>query len=71
MPKACATCRWYEPLLPEDTAEDALGTCEWPAERLPYSLRRGNRERVMVSPTDGETCWCYEAEPDEGQKGKS
>lgn len=60
--KACGNCRWFnEDYAPNDEdPSEALGLCEWPAERLPISLRYGNRERVAVCPLEGETCPCHE-----------
>jgi hypothetical protein len=59
--KACGTCKWLLLDYLYDTPEESLGFCEWPADRLPYSLRYGNRERMMVSPVDGRNCNAYEA----------
>lgn len=62
MTQSCATCRWYDATAfysgPDD--DDPIGTCDWPAERLPFSLRYGNRERVAVRPHEGTDCPCYE-----------
>lgn len=62
--KSCATCRWFDPTMYGTQGppyeEDDIAACEWPAERLPFSLRYGNRERVAVKPTDGADCSCYE-----------
>lgn len=66
----CGNCKWFEHAWwdTENTRDDwlnpVLGFCEWPKDRLPYSLRYGNRERMMVEPTDGDTCSCFE-HPDE------
>ncbi len=57
----CAACRWFNAdYAPDDNLEDSLGLCEWPAKRLPYSLRYGARERMAVRPIDGTTCPCWE-----------
>lgn len=57
----CAICRWFDPdFAPDPDPEEALGLCEWPAERLPFSLRYGNRERTAVRPVDGDECACFE-----------
>jgi len=60
--KTCGTCKWFDPdFAPDDDPAEALGLCTWPAERLPYSLRYGNRERMAVGPLEGETCTTWEA----------
>lgn len=62
--KSCATCKWYDADYfladPDDPPEDRIGQCGWPAERLPYSLRYGNRERMATSPVDGAECAAHE-----------
>jgi hypothetical protein len=60
--KSCGTCRWFDadPLRLGFVEEDDLGSCEWPASNLPYSLRWANRERVSVARTDGVDCSCWE-----------
>jgi hypothetical protein len=59
--KNCGACRWFDAdYAPDDDPADALGLCGWPADRLPYSLRYGNRERMAVSPIAGEKCSCFE-----------
>lgn len=59
--RRCKSCRWFDPDFAKlDTDEESLGLCEWPADRLPYSLRYGNRERMAVSPLDGADCPCFE-----------
>lgn len=64
MTQSCKTCRWFDPsFAPDEDEHEALGLCEWPADRLPYSLRWGNRERVAVCPLDGSDCPCYEPAP--------
>lgn len=65
IPKSCRTCRWYNTkdywLKPvEECEDDDLGACEWPAERLPESLRYGARERVLMEPAEGTDCPCWE-----------
>jgi len=61
MAQRCKTCRWFDPsFAPDEDEHESLGLCEWPADRLPYSLRWGNRERVAVRPLDGSDCPCYE-----------
>lgn len=61
LPRRCKSCRWFDPDFAKlDTDEESLGLCEWPADRLPYSLRYGNRERMAVSPLDGADCPCFE-----------
>lgn len=61
MTKNCGNCKWYDPdYAPDDNPEDALGLCRYPAERIPYSLRYGNRERMAVCPLDGCNCYCFE-----------
>lgn len=65
LPRRCKTCRWFNPDFAKlDTDEESLGLCEWPADRLPYSLRYGNRERVAVSPLEGADCPCFEPHHD-------
>lgn len=63
----CGSCKWYDADAyladPNDPPEDRIGQCTWPAERLPYSLRYGNRERMATSPVDGANCAAYEAKP--------
>jgi hypothetical protein len=67
MSRSCGTCRWFDPdYAPDDNPEDALGLCQWPANRLPHSLRYGNRERMAVGPLEGQDCSCYE--PQEGER---
>lgn len=59
--RRCGNCRWFEPSEfydPDD--EDAVASCGWPAERLPHSLRYGNRERVWVTQGEGTDCSCFE-----------
>lgn len=64
MTQSCKTCRWFDPsFAPDEDEHEALGLCEWPADRLPYSLRWGNRERVAVRPLEGSDCPCYEPAP--------
>lgn len=59
--RTCATCHWFAPsFAPDDNPAEALGLCTWPADRLPYSLRSSNRERMAVSPLDGVECPCHE-----------
>lgn len=56
----CGSCHWFDAdYAPDDDPEQALGLCNWPAERLPYALRYGNRERVAVGPLDGRECPCF------------
>ncbi|MEN3238259.1 hypothetical protein PUR29_32955 [Methylobacterium ajmalii] len=63
--KWCGTCTWFDPIyVPVDETEEAVGLCEWPAERLPHSLRWGNRERLAVGPLEGENCPCHELKPE-------
>lgn len=57
MTKNCGTCKWFEPYSFDD---EGNGSCEWPADRLPYSLRWGNRERVSVQREEGKDCSCHE-----------
>lgn len=58
----CERCRWFNPdFAPDDDKEQALGLCEWPADRLPWSLRYGNRERMAVGPLEGFNCPQFEA----------
>lgn len=58
---ACGQCRWFNPdFAPADDPKEAIGLCEWPADRLPYSLRWGNRERVGVGPLEGDGCATFE-----------
>lgn len=60
--RRCGTCRWFNPdFAPDDNPAEALGLCEWPAERLPHSLRYGNRERGAVGPLEGTECPTHEA----------
>lgn len=60
----CANCRWFDLealcFTKDDDPEEAIGECQWPSERLPYSLRYGNRERMAVHPADGEGCAGFE-----------
>lgn len=66
MSKNCGSCKWYDPAYSNADAppEDQLGACEWPSDRLPWSLRWGNRERLYVAPTEGTKCPQYiETEP--------
>jgi len=60
--RSCGTCRWFDATYApnEDDPELAYGLCEWPAERLPASLRGGNRERSAMNPADGRDCPCWE-----------
>jgi hypothetical protein len=58
---ACGSCRWFNPAyVPCDDPAEALGLCEWPPERLPFSLRYGNRERMAVGPLEGVDCAGFE-----------
>lgn len=63
--RRCATCRWHDlaALFSDlaDPPEDQLGLCTWPAERLPYSLRWGNRERAATTSLEGVDCPAWEA----------
>lgn len=62
----CGECRWFDAsFAPLETPEESLGLCEWPSDRLPYSLRYGSRERVAVGPLDGESCPCFERKGNE------
>lgn len=65
----CEACKWSSNPFPEASAgPDDLLECEWPAALLPYSLRWGNRERVMVARNDppaGQTCTQFQSK--EGQ----
>lgn len=62
----CGTCRWFDPdFAPDDNPAEALGLCRWPADRLPHSLRYGNRERMAVGPLEGESCPGFEPPPAE------
>lgn len=68
--RSCGACRWFGgEFVSKDDPESSIGHCHWPAERLPYSLRYGNRERMMVEPHEGAECPCFEpAQPkDDGQ----
>lgn len=58
----CGNCKWYEPWFPYNGSAlvDESAECTWPANRLPYSLRYGNRERMSVYPLDGSNCPCWE-----------
>lgn len=60
----CGSCKWYDAdaymASPDDPPEDRIGECNWPAERLPFSLRYGSRERVPTSPVDGAQCAAHE-----------
>lgn len=62
----CSTCAWfgredwYQGDGPDENGDYGLGFCEWPADRLPWSLRYGNRERMGVYANQGETCSCWE-----------
>ena len=58
----CATCRWFDAdyFLCADDEDHPMDRCGWPAERLPYSLRYGSRERMSVVPTDGAGCAGHE-----------
>ena len=60
----CRDCRWFKPFDSDYDRDDPdeLGLCEWPADRLPWSLRYGNRERTAVSPLDGKGCVGFEGE---------
>lgn len=63
--KRCGTCSWFNPdFAPHDDPEEAMGLCEWPAARLPFSLRYGNRERSAVGPLEGTACPCHETKPE-------
>jgi hypothetical protein len=62
----CKTCKWFDPtyygtIYADDDESEQVGACDWPAERLPYSLRWGNRERVGVYPLEGESCPTWES----------
>jgi len=58
---SCGTCKWFDPDFAKlDTPEESLGLCAWPADRLPFSLRYGNRERMAVCPLDGKDCSAHE-----------
>ena len=49
----CRTCKYFEPLFPEDVAEDDCpGTCEWKPPALPLSWRYCQREVVGVDAGD-------------------
>lgn len=63
MATECKTCRWFNrpPWYQGDDDPDALGSCDWPADHLPYSLRYGNRERMFVAPCDGGKCPAHES----------
>ena len=60
----CLTCKWFDityHLENNATDEnDQLSFCNWPKEWLPYSLRYGALERLMVAPTDGAGCFQHE-----------
>jgi hypothetical protein len=54
----CGNCYWADNPFPYagQRREDALLQCAWPAELLPDSLTYGNRERMSVSPDNGNKC---------------
>jgi hypothetical protein len=62
--KSCGTCRYFDAdplgLGSAVLEEDDVGSCEWPASQLPYSLRWANRERVGVQAHEGTDCSCWE-----------
>lgn len=67
--KSCGTCKWFDASLggavstmEEDEDGEILGHCTWPADRLPWSLRYGNRERIGVYATEGADCSAYESQ---------
>lgn len=63
--QCCKLCLWFDPDYAQmETEEESLGICEWPAERLPHSLRYGNRERLAVRPLEGTSCPTYEEKCD-------
>lgn len=66
----CGRCRWFDP-WPFDRADvsddpEGHGRCDWPSDRLPWSLRWGSRERVGVAPFEGAGCPCFEPAPEAG-----
>ena len=62
----CGKCKWFDRtfdgllLIEHFDDEEDLGGCEWPADRLPYSLRYGNRERLGVYAYEGKGCAGFE-----------
>lgn len=68
--RSCGTCRWFDPSNYGSLdasffdPEDDVAACLWPAERLPYSLRYGNRERLGVMYSDGADCNAWEPSPE-------
>ena len=60
----CGNCKWFEPVIDGETAAqmsyDDVAFCMWPYDRLPFSLRYGNRERTMVTKLDGVGCAGFE-----------
>lgn len=64
MTRNCGNCRWYEEYVEGDENMLALGFCEWPEDRIPWSLRWGKRERVSVHPHEGDKCPCFEEKAD-------
>jgi len=59
--KNCGTCKLYVESIPPDAdGEPGVGECGWSSDKLPYGLRWGARERVMVQSSDGEACTCHD-----------
>lgn len=58
--KNCGRCRWFNDPYTWDEDEPREGYCGWPSERLPWSLRYGNRERMAVSEIEGTDCSQFE-----------
>ena len=52
--KNCGTCHYYDDSMfcnePDDAPDDQLGSCTFPSDELPLSMRFANRERTSVKP---------------------
>lgn len=60
--RRCGTCESFAlPWFSEAGDADALGSCTWKEDDLPWSLRWANRERVSVSASEGAACPCWKS----------
>jgi len=60
MSQCCGNCKWFEWPEWQTEDEDDYAFCRWPSSNLPYSLRYGARERLMIHFNDGADCYCFE-----------